>query len=161
MRIRSLTITIKNNRELKKNSYLILKKLHDLGMGKKIGRIYDEKSLKDEYLIVICFKNYEKFLTQCIHDDQYPQPPIISNYVERLHSLINTIQESAQKRKKIDKKKVSEFLKYHTKTFRYLAPTRSFFEFDEEIRENWHMFILLTIGIWGNEIRPISGRKNG
>ena len=138
MKINSI---LKSNHDLKKNGYKIIWKLHKMEKRHGAMQAY-EAALEDTYF----------FIAGCralidIINIEYGE---ISDFLDKSESFLAYLNKIALKKQKIDKRKLSSYLKTYTNFFNTLIDQKVKFEFTPKIAELWNQKCLMAyIATWG------------
>ena len=153
MKIRSYLST---THELRKMSYRILRKMHDLEKPKKRQYIYNRKTLHSNVSYVLLTLNHlidlmTSALKQVDQKDVYLTSAVFL-YFERLQRLRDMIAVNINSTRPLDKTYVSKALNSHTEVFRRLSNVGVKLTITESMGEHWSKTVLAAIAIWGNSL---------
>lgn len=140
--------TIIGTGHLKKYSYNILKKYHEITDRKKFERIFAVKDV-DDYCVVTVVKNIEKIMQSSLSDVQDSDCKIMAeDYLAKLHHLANRIDECGKNQSTLHEGFVSSVLKAHTNLFNRMIEVKEKFIFTEDSKELWDKSCDLAKKVW-------------
>lgn len=133
-----------NSRDLKKNGYKIIRKLHKMETRKGADNAYQAVIHDSYYFVAGCraLINIIKY--------QYPEAEL---FEKRCDGFIQYLEMKAETKSRLQKKKVSSFLKYYTKFFNKTINEGHKFVFDDYTLRMWNEKCLMAyIATWN--VRP-------
>lgn len=140
-----LKSVLKSNKDLKKNGYKILCKLHKMEKKKGADRAYSV-GLEDTYGFII----YCRTLTDIIKTEYDGTDECILKFEKKCNNFLAYLDSIAQTQSKIKKSRLASFLKSYTKFFNRIMRKRYKFIFSQTIREKWNTKCLMAyIATWG------------
>jgi len=146
--------TLSSMRELKKISYRILRKMHDLERKKKRETILSHKTSSNEIYLLLALEHLCDLLigllTQ-IDVDRYVDSSI-QQYVKRLERFRVEVERNVKGRKSLKKGLTSKLLQSHTKVFNRLLEDRVLLDLNERYVYLWAKAIQAAVAVWGNNI---------
>ncbi len=133
---------------LKKRSYSLLKKLHDIERVSKARKLFSKMSDEKSYVSICVTKTYECLSSSFsgVHDEIAKGK--IRNFERAFTLLIANIDESSQNNHVINKRLVSKLLSLHTDLFSYLRDNKIDLEFD---RIQWNEIGTLATIVWNKQ----------
>ena len=143
-------------RELRKMSYRILRKMHDLEKPRKRQYIYSRKtSNSGDYYVLLTLKHMfdlmESALNQVEQHDEYLASAIFL-YLNRLERLQNVVATNLNTNRPLEKRLVSKVLSAHTKVFRRMSEAGMMLMITESMGEQWGKVVLAAVATWGNRL---------
>lgn len=142
MKLKSI---IKSNKELKKNGYKMLRKLHK--MEKKKGAIQAyEKCYEDTYMFVL----YCRGLAELIENEYTETNVYVLHFEKKINCFLEYLDFIAKTRSRISKKRLVSFLKAYTKFFNKVITEGYKFKFDAAMIEKWNAKCIVPyVATWG------------
>ena len=142
MKLKSI---LNSSKDLKKNGYRMLRKLHKMENRKGANRAYSV-CFEDTYVLVL----YCRTLADIIKSEYDETDEYILKFERRCNNFLAYLDSVAQTRSKIKKSRLASFLKSYTKFFNKIIDKRYNFIFDRTIREKWNTKCLMAyIATWG------------
>mgnify|MGYP004522634971 CR=1 FL=1 len=139
-----LKSNITSNKELKKNGYKILRKLHKMERKKGADRAY-ASCYEGTYMFVL----YCKELVDIIKNE-YGKDKNIIRFEEKCDGFLRYLDHIAETKSKMNKTCLAGFLKAYTKFFNNVIESNHSFFFDQTLREKWNVKCLMAyIATWG------------
>lgn len=136
---------LNSSKDLKKNGYRMLRKLHKMEKRKGVNRAYSVY-FEDTYAFVI----YCRTLADIIKSQYSETNEYILKFEKRCNHFLTYLDSVAQTRSKIKKSRLASFLKSYTKFFNKIIDKKYNFIFDKAIREKWNTKCLMAyIATWG------------
>ncbi len=136
---------LRNSKDLKKNGYKMLRKLHKMEKRKGAEKAY-----------AVCFENTYGFVLYCralvniINMEYKETDEFILNFEKKCDKFLDYLDTIADRKGKMKKSKLSGFLKAYTKFFNKVVNKDYDFSFDQTIREQWNIKCLMAyIATWG------------
>lgn len=138
MKLKSI---LRSSHDLKKNGYIILRKLHKMETIKGANKAYATQ-FEDTFFFVLSVRALVDVIAK-----EYPQEVVFLNRCDRFISYINVV---ASKRQRINGNILASFLHAYTDFFNYIISTRRSFCFSDEIVELWNTKCLMAyVATWG------------
>jgi hypothetical protein len=157
-----LSLQVNSTGELKKRSYLPLKKMQQLENGRRVGQIYSRHvgNNIDDLYVIRCLghlRNLIEYSCSNLKDQG------VNKRLERVLSRIDRVIEEVRDRRSFDNKllkrvSVGELLNSHTELFNFLLKR------DYRVSINFPEWVNTTntaIAIWGDNIAPKRGLERG
>ena len=142
MRFRSV---ITSNRDLKKNGYKLMRKLHKIEKRKGADKAY-KAIYEDTYMFVL----YSKALTDLIVTEYGINDELIIKFKNKCDWFVNYLTKTAETKSKINKSYLVSYLKAYTKFFNKIIERGYPFVSKQEIIEKWNIGCLMAyIATWG------------
>lgn len=142
MKLKSI---LNSSKDLKKNGYKMLHKLHKLEKRKGADKAYSV-CLEDTYGFVL----YCRTLVDIIKTEYNETDDCILKFEKRCNNFLSYLDSIAQNKSKIKKSRLSNFLKSYTKFFNKMINKKYKFIFNQIIREKWNTKCLMAyIATWG------------
>ncbi|WDV47195.1 hypothetical protein PV797_05690 [Clostridiaceae bacterium M8S5] len=133
---------------LKKNSYNILKKYHELADKKKMGRIFAVKN-GENYCFVTLIQNLGDIMKDSLSDIKDSDCKAMTQvYLAKLDHLIARVKESADNNSAINEGFVTSVLKAHTNLFNRMVEVKEKFKFSENSKVLWNDSYIMANSIW-------------
>lgn len=142
MKLKSI---LNSSKDLKKNGYRMLRKLHKMEKKKGAYRAYSV-CFEDVYGFVL----YCRILIDIIKIEYDETDEYISKFEKRCNNFLEYLDSIAQTQSKIEKSRLASFLKSYTKFFNKMMNKKYKFIFDKSVREKWNTECLMAyIATWG------------
>ncbi len=136
-----LKSVLRSNHNLKKNGYIILRKLHKMETLKGANKAYSIQ-FDDTFFFVLSVRALVDVIAK-----EYPQEVA---FLERCDRFLSYLNEVAANRQKINGTILASFLHAYTNFFNYIVSTRHPFCFSDEIVELWNTKCLMAyVATWG------------
>ncbi|WP_066504651.1 hypothetical protein [Abyssisolibacter fermentans] len=133
---------------LKKNSYNILKKYHDLADRKKFERIYAIKD-GEEYCFVTLVQNLREIMKNSLSNIEDGDCKLMAeDYLNKLGHLTKRVEECANNNSTIHESFVTSVLKAHTNLFNRMVEVKEKFNFNDACKELWDNCYNTAYSIW-------------
>jgi hypothetical protein len=137
---------------IRKNSYSILKNLHDFGDPRKRAALLQHKSSTGYYLVE-CLENLAKCFHECfdgITDDYVRAKSTI--LCQRMDKLVIFVRENTVSSNHHKNAPVAKVLTSHTELFNRIKESQIQVDFTDATIQLWSSAILAAVAIWGNSI---------
>lgn len=142
MKLKSI---IRSNKDLKKNGYKILRKLHKLESKKGADRAYNV-CYEDTYMFVL----YCRAFVDIIKSEYNPAKPYVALFEKKCDAFLEYLESISETKSKINKSLLADFLKAYTKFFNRVIASKHDFFFDQSMTEKWNLKCLMAfIATWG------------
>lgn len=142
MKLKSI---LRNNKDLKKNGYKMLRKLRKMEKRKGADKAYSV-SFGDTYGFVL----YCQALVEIIKKEYHETDLYIVKFEKKCSRFLEYLNSKAKTQSKIKKSYLASFLKSYTKFFNKVIDKKYKFSFDQIIREIWNNKCLMAyIATWG------------
>lgn len=136
-----LKSVLRSNHDLKKNGYIILRKLHKTETLKGAKKAYSTQ-FDDTFFFVLSVRALVDIIVK-----EYPEELF---FLERCKRFLSYIDEVAAKRQRINGTILAAFLHAYTNFFNNIISTRHTFVFNDEIVELWNTKCLMAyVATWG------------
>lgn len=136
---------LRNSKDLKKNGYKMLRKLHKMEKQKGAEKAY-AACVEDTYGFVL----YCRALVNIINMEYKEMDEFVLNFEKKCDKFLDYLDAIADRKSKMKKSKLSGFLKAYTKFFNKVVNKDYDFSFDQMIREQWNIKCLMAyIATWG------------
>ena len=143
--IMKLKSVLKNSKDLKKNGYKIIRKLHKLETKKGVKKAY-KASHNDTYMFVL----YCRGLTDLIEREYGEVDEFVFLFREKSKKFMQYLLSVSKSKGKINKSYLAGFLKSYTKFFNKIIDKRYPFFVNQEIIEKWNIECLMAyLATWG------------
>lgn len=140
-----LKAVLRNNRDLKKNGYKMIRKLHKMEKRKGAKKVYSVY-FEDAYGFVL----YCRALVGIIRTEYKGKDEFILDFEKKCTKFLEYLDFIAGKQRKMKKSKLAGFLKAYTRFFNKIINKNYNFTFDQIIREKWNTKCLMAyIATWG------------
>jgi len=149
--VRSIRKTIRSVSELRKVSYRLFDKLHDLERGTKLGSICLQ-SLGKEPSVVTLVLNLKILLQRSLADvTDIDLVAAVANHLSKLDRFAVEVASTARDMKAMKSRIIGPILTSHTQLFDILESRRATVRFlPMEVSD----VNLVLISIWGDKVRP-------
>jgi hypothetical protein len=135
--------------ELKRTTYNILKKLHDLERGRKVSRIYNVQC-HNEPCILVCLRNLRDSLSTALQaDGSTLNSAPAKRFFTLLDQTIELISRNARTNSKIDRGYIPELLSSHSYLFNYIVSRQVKVDLNFD---NWSSFVIPAVRVWKNQV---------
>ncbi len=139
MRLKSV---LKSNRDLRKNGYIIIDKLHKMEKRKGALKAYKSEA-EGTYFFIICIRALIDII-----QIEYPEE---HEFHAKSKSFLSYLEYVAKSKGRINRKRVGSFLKTYTTFFKYIERKKPEFFFSNEVLRKWNIeCIMAYIATWGN-----------
>lgn len=136
---------LRNSKDLKKNGYKMLRKLHKMEKRKGAEKVY-AVYFENTYGFVL----YCRALVDIINMEYKETDEFVLNFEKKCNKFLDYLDAIADRKSKMKKSKLSGFLKAYTKFFNKVVNMDYDFSFDPMIREQWNIKCLMAyIATWG------------
>lgn len=136
---------IKTNKDLKKNGYRIIRKLHKMEKTKGAKKAY-KVVFEDTYMFIL----YCKGLTDIIELEFGETDEFVSSFNRKCEKFVKYLEQISVSKNKINKTYLAGFLKSYTKFFNKIIKKGYPFFINQEILEKWNINCLMAyIATWG------------
>lgn len=140
-----LKSVIRTSKDLKKNGYKMIKKLHK--MEKKKGA---EKAYKAVYEDTYTFVLYCKELTEVIAMEYGDTDKVVCAFKGKCENFIKYLESIAKTKSRINKSYLAGFLRAYTKFFNRIIEKQYPFSYRQDIIEKWNIGCLMAyVATWG------------
>jgi hypothetical protein len=142
-------LVVNHTREVKKMSYKILRRLHDLEKGRRFARVYSTMC-KVDACVLVCLLQLRDILENSITPVASREEDIpVKRYLDSLNRLIEEVRCSAANNTRLRNRALVKLLTAHTALFNALLRNEIKIAVS---REAWIDFVLPAIMIWGNKL---------
>lgn len=136
---------INTNKDLKKNGYKMIRKLHKMEKKKGMEKAY-KVSFENTYMFVL----YCKGLMELIEMEYGETDEFVSLFSKKCKNFMKYLESISVSKNKISKTYLTSFLKSYTKFFNKIVDKKYPFIFNQEVREKWDIDCLMAyIATWG------------
>lgn len=140
-----LKSVVKTNKDLKKNGYKMIRKLHKMEKKKGADKAYGV-SFENTYMFVL----YCKGLTELIEMEYSGTDEYIFSFKKKCIKFMEYLTSVSASKSKINKTYLAGFLKSYTKFFNKIIDKRYPFLVNQKILEKWNIGCLMAyIATWG------------
>jgi len=142
-------LTINQTKQLKRMSYRILRKMHELERGRKVSRVYSKKC-KAEACVSACLIHLRELLDISftaieLGDDA----AIIERYLSILKVVIREVRQGAETSTKLHRGTLAKLLTAHTAAFNLILRKGINLPIGPDV---WSNVVLPAIAVWGDKI---------
>ena len=142
MKIKSV---VKTNKDLKKNGYKMIRKLHKMEKKKGAKKVYGA-SFENTYMFVL----YCKGLTELIEMEYGKTEEYIFSFKKKCIKFMEYLECISASKSKINKTYLAGFLKSYTKFFNKITDKKYPFLVDQKVLEKWNISCVMAyIATWG------------
>ncbi len=144
-----LKTSVRNPTELKKITYKLLCKMHDLERGRKIQRIYAVRC-GDVPCFIACLRHIRLVFSSCsTQTSGTPASPQVNRLIQRFDTLIAKFESNSDVARTSDKRDLALLLTSHRKAFDSILEQKIQVSIDLVI---WQKVILSAVGTWGDRL---------
>lgn len=138
-----------NIQEVKQTTKNILRKMHDLERGRKVGRIYDVLC-HDVPCVLLCLRNLRMSLFTALQVAGNPAPsPQVKRFFALLDPFIERVENSVRSNTKIDRGYVGDLLTAHNSLFNFILSNKVRCEVS---RDDWPGIVIPAVRVWKNQL---------
>lgn len=142
MKLQSL---IRGHKDLKKNGYKMLRKLHKMEKKKGAKRAY-ATSYEDVYMFVL----YCEALVDIIKTEYNDREEYVLYFEKKSKRFLVYLNSIAETKSKMNKSRLARFLKVYTRFFNKIINKNYTFYFDQGMIEKWNLNCLMGfVATWG------------
>lgn len=140
-----LKSVLKTNKDLKKNGYKMIRKLHKMEKKKGAEKAYGT-SFENTYMFVL----YCKGLTELIEMEYGETDEFIFLFKKKCIKFMEYLSYISASKSKINKTYLASFLKSYTKFFNKIVNKKYPFLVNQKVLEKWNIGCLMAyIATWG------------
>jgi hypothetical protein len=145
-----LTLGVKDRQKLRRKTYKLLDKMHDLERPRKFSKIYSKK-MGDNPCVLLCFKELITLFAQSLHLEQDSHiKTAIEKGAYNLSKLQNLVENSISNGKPIKRGIIARCLRQHTEIFNLL--NKYAIKTPEPDNFIWSKVCLCAVTIWKDKI---------
>ena len=142
MKIKSV---VKTNKDLKKNGYKMIRKLHKMEKKKGAEKAYGA-SFENTYMFVL----YCKGLTELIEMKYGETDEFVFSFKKKCIKFMEYLTFISASKTKINKSYMASFLKSYTRFFNKIIDKKYPFLVDQKVLEKWNIgCVMAYIATWG------------
>ena len=139
--------------ELKKATYRILNKMHDLERGRKVN-VLASKRLGKTACIVLCASHLKQILVSSLSGLAGSElAPAINDYLHKIDELQKRVESVTERLKPMDADFIGGLLRDHTRLFNQLKKSHTQTSLNPRELSDLN---LVLVSIWGNSITGVS-----
>ena len=136
---------VKTNKDLKKNGYKMIRKLHKMEKKKGAEKAYGA-SFEDTYMFVL----YCKGLTELIEMEYGETDEFVFSFKKKCIKFMEYLTFISASKTRINKSYLASFLKNYTKFFNKIIDKKYPFLVNQKILEKWNIgCVMAYIATWG------------
>ena len=136
---------VKTNKDLKKNGYKMIRKLHKMEKKKGAEKAY-RASFEDTYMFVL----YCKGLTELIEMEYCETDEFVFSFKKKCIKFMEYLTFISASKTKINKSYLASFLKNYTKFFNKIIDKKYPFLVNQKVLEKWNIgCVMAYIATWG------------
>ncbi|MEL7654290.1 MAG: hypothetical protein AAGU75_00090 [Bacillota bacterium] len=146
MKIRSV---LKSTHDLKKNGYIIFRKLHKLENRDTFQKVYS-RLCPEGIFVVLSVKHLCEIYADVF---QGKDGVFVDRFLRRSVQLASHLEDIATSKRRINNGLLSSYLVAYTKFFNLLLEKKISLRFNDELLERWYKKCLMAyVAAWGNNI---------
>jgi hypothetical protein len=142
-------LEVNHTKELKKMSYRILRRMHDLEKGRRVAQVYS-KLCRADACVLACLIHLSDLLQKSITPvGSSEASAVTTRYLLLLNQLIEEVRRGAATNTRLNSRTLGYLLNTHTTLFNVLLRKKVKIPVNPQ---SWGNVVLPAIAVWGNRI---------